>query len=547
MTDPAPRHDYDQFIADWMARAPADQGERPQERMGFIRTGMELTLRDAGLPADELAREMAHFDTAAMRFLNGTSAPAPTVPAPPQTPSMPDLNEPLGFWRWLGIAWLALNWTTGAAGTLFFLLIPLKNDGGINDRLFYGAPVALALIVFAAAVPFLSNVVRRWRGIGFVLFWLPMILLAYGVAVGPLTLLEGFVKSMGPDFLPLAMPLAAALFAVLALPSLWYAFRRLFTRNKLLVEPGEDAGIHPLVAILAVGFCMLFFTIGAQKIWGWGQGPALVVGLLFTGLFIRLFRDHEIGWLFMPVVALPLGLLAADMPPSNLAALTVVGLALAAGFIALLLNLARLRRRTVLFTSLTTAALALMLVMAPTGPSPALWLNDKLGHPLRPMSDAAMRLYAQAYETELGRAALAALDGYRTGAVEVTLVEYQDFENGIEITVDVRNIGERGIVSVRADLTGDGNVPVNFDPCTRPVLDPMFVSPIWPGDTAREKLIWIFDRGCPADKTAAAAERFRKGVEENGRRIDIPSQVLKTRPVDSAQRFKEDARAWLGL
>ncbi|MDP4034167.1 MAG: hypothetical protein Q8P60_15200 [Pseudorhodobacter sp.] len=82
MTD-TPRHDYDQLIADWMARAPANQDERPQDHMGFIRRGMESTLHDAGLSAEKLAREMAHFDAAAMRFLNGKlpkTAPRP-IPA----------------------------------------------------------------------------------------------------------------------------------------------------------------------------------------------------------------------------------------------------------------------------------------------------------------------------------------------------------------------------------------------------------------------------------------------------------------------------------
>jgi len=77
------RHDYDKFIADWMARRQANpDGERPQDRIGFIRKGMESTLREADLSAEELAHEMAHFDAAAMRFLSGALASAPAEQAP---------------------------------------------------------------------------------------------------------------------------------------------------------------------------------------------------------------------------------------------------------------------------------------------------------------------------------------------------------------------------------------------------------------------------------------------------------------------------------
>ncbi|MBZ0262436.1 MAG: hypothetical protein K8F90_17765 [Hyphomicrobiales bacterium] len=543
----SPRHDYDQIIADWMARPDADEGSGRKAHTGYIRTAMENSMREAGLSADELAREMAHFDAAAMRFLKGAQAAVPAAPTQTQGPSLPDFDEPLGFWRWLGVVWLALGWAEGAAATMASLLIPLNENGEISRSHVYGAAAAIGLIVLIAAVPFLANVVRRWRGIGFLLFWLPMFLFGYGVAVAPLTLLDGFIKSMGPDFLPLALPSAVAVFAVLALPSLWYVFRRLFGRAKPLIEPGSDDKIHPLLAILVAGFCVLFFTIGARVMLGWGEGPALVVGIFITGLFIRLYYDREVSWLFIPIVALPLALLAGEMPPSNLAAFTVLGLALAVGFIALVLSLARLRRRTVLFTSLTTAALALILVMAPTGPSPALWLNNKLGHPMKPLSETLMGYYAQAYETEPGHAVLAALDGYRSIAVSADIQHYDLDDRTIVLTVDFHNTGELGINQIYVDLLDKNDTLNDFPTCSRPITSHIFKNTLWPGDVQRVKLDWYAQDGCTGETLKKFSQHIYDGLGTYGWRKDLEIQILETRPVDARERFREDARAWLGL
>jgi hypothetical protein len=226
------------------------------------------------------------------------------------------------------------------------------------------------------------------------------------------------------------------------------------------------------------------------------------------------------------------------MPPSNLAALTVLGLALAAGLLAMLVTWARRERRTVLFTSLTAAALALALVIAPTGPSPALWLADKLGHPLRTPGEAAMRLYARIYETERGHAVLAALDGYRSGAASVQIEHYDLTGKTMALTVDVRNTGERGIARIGVDLVGQDDNLAAFESCGRPIIDHTFQEPIWPGDVERITVKWTAEAGCAAGALKEVSERVGAG---------LGIRVLETSVVDPAERFREDARAWLGL
>ena len=622
MTD-TPRHDYDQLIANWMARPQADQGgERPQERMGFMRSGMESTLREAGFNADELAREMAHFDAAAMRFLNGTHASGSVAPASaasydfdqsfrdwtqdPKNRSgrladpanrmgaaravatasrgkleaelrdagSPDADaagelarydeaaarflddegkrwaeesrnwNPLGFWGWIGALWISGSVAVGAFGLISALLLPLRKAGRLDQTAMLVPAAMVSAIVFAAALLMARKLIRDYREVGFVLFWLPMILCSQILGVFPATLTKMLTDSMGPDFLPLALPIAGLTGGGLVLASSWVVWRHWPGRIPNLSARPD---IHPLMALLVAGFSVLFFTIGAEKFLEWGYGPSLVVGFLITGLLARIYPTDEITWAFAPVVALPLALLAAEMPPSNLAALTVLGLALAAGLLAMLVTWARRERRTTLFTSLTAAALALALVIAPTGPSPALWLADKLGHPLRTPGEAAMHLYARLYETESGHAVLAALDGYRSGAAQVRIAQYDDTQQIIEMAVDIRNIGERGIANIRVDLIGDGEISADFDVCARPVIDRSFYPPLWPGDEARVNLYWILPTGCPASQFAEVAGRVRSGIEARGRGNAIPSFVIETGAVDPAERFRKDARAWLGL
>jgi hypothetical protein len=60
-------------------------------------------------------------------------------------------------------------------------------------------------------------------------------------------------------------------------------------------------------------------------------------------------------------------------------------------------------------------------------------------------------------------------------------------------------------------------------------------------------LYWILPTGCPASQFAEVAGRVRSGIEARGRGNAIPSFVIETGAVDPAERFRKDARAWLGL
>jgi hypothetical protein len=617
------RHDYDKFIADWMARRQANpDGERPQDRIGFIRKGMESTLREADLSAEELAHEMAHFDAAAMRFLSGALASAPAEQAPtasydfdqsfrdwaenPENRSgrladpsrrmgsanavvttsrskleaelreegMPDTaaagelarydeaaarfldaerqrwsealksrKDSLGFWGWVGALWTAGSVAVGAFGLMIALSMPLREAGRLDMTALIWPAAAVSVLVFVAALLMARKLIRDYREVGFILFWAPMILGSQMLGVFPAALTKMVTDSMGPDFLPLALPLAILTGGALVVASLWLMWRHRPGR----ISHREPVEIHPLTALLLAGFSVLFFTIGARVMFEWGPGPSLVVGFFVTGLFMRMFVDREIGFGFILIVALPLALLAAEMPPGNLSALTILVLALALAALVAAVTTLRGKRRTSFFSGLTAAALALLLVIAPTGPSPALWLTGQLGHPLRPLSEAAMELYTRIFEIEQGHAVLSAIDGYRSGAAEVRLAQFEEVQNSIEMTVDIRNIGERGIANIRVDLIGDGEIAGNFDVCARPVIDRDFYPPIWPGDAARVTLYWILPSGCPASRFAEVAGRVRSGIETRGRHSAIPSLVLETSVVDPVARFREDARAWLGL
>jgi hypothetical protein len=317
-----PRHDYDQFIAGWITRPDGDQGARPQDRMGLMRAGMESTLRDAGLDGEALARELAHFDAAAMRFLRGEPMPRPAAPQP-----MHVSREPLGLWGSLGNVWISAGLGMGAFGLIAALLMPLKEAGRLDMMQVVVPSAVIALFVFAAGLHAVGNLIRKYREVGVVLFWLPAIIGTTALSSGALILTRLATESMGTDFLPLALPLAALVGSGLVLLSLWLIWRS--WKGSVSIE--ERDGIHPLMALLLAGFSMLFFTIGATVMFGWGSGPSLVVGLLVTSLLMRLFREQEIGWWFAPVVAVPLALFAAELPPSGSAALTVLLLALAAG------------------------------------------------------------------------------------------------------------------------------------------------------------------------------------------------------------------------
>ena len=621
MTD-TPRHNYDQLIANWMARPDADQDSRPEDRMGFMRSGMEETLREAGLNAGELASEMVHFDAAAMRFLNGAPGAAPAEPAPSapydfdqsfrdwtQNPEnrlgklarpsarmgaartvvtasrgkleaefrreglseaamakemarydeaakrfldeegkrwIEETNDanPLGFWGWVGALLISGSVAVGAFGLIIALLLPLQNVGKINQISTIVAAAVAGGFVFAAALLVVRKLIRDYREIGFIMFWLPMILGGQALSIAPATLTKMLTDDMGPDFLALALPLAGLAGGGLVLASLFGIWWYWPGRKPTLPDESE---IHPLMTLLLAGFSVLFFTIGAREILGWGSGPSLVVGFFVTGVIIRIFHDGEISWIFVPIVAVPLALLAVEMPPSNLAALTVLALALAAGFVTMLVTLARRERRTVLFTSLTAAALALILVMAPTGPSPALWLADKLGHPLRPLGDAAMGFYARLYETDQGHAILAALDGYRGNAAGAQIQHYDLGGRTMALTIDLRNMGERGIGEIRVNPVDQEDRLESFAGCGRPTMVHAFANTLWPGDVERVTLKWVAPDECLARTLKDLSDHVYAGLGTYGWRKDLEIEVLETRAVDPVQRFREDAREWLGL
>lgn len=542
-----PRHDYATLIAGWMNRPEAleDDGISATERIGFMRSSMESVMRESGADDAEVAREMAYFDAAAKAQLAGgpaarssTYRPAARTPAP---------TKPLGLLRWIAVVYLSGGIAAGAGGSLFVILQPLIDAGRLGLIPAGAAAFVLAVIVGSAAIPAMADTVRRYRGVGFMLFWLPVILFVMALVNFPPLLLKEFTVSMGADFLPLALPLAGALFAALALPAIWLVARRLTARAKPLPQAGDSGDIHPVMALFLTGFSILFFDIGAEKMLGWGPGPALAAGLLVTGLIARIFRDREIGLGFLLAVALPLSVLAAEMPASGLSALTILVLALAAALVTMTLLRLRGQRRTAFFSGLTAAALALLLVIAPTGPAPAMRLSQALGHPLRPLAEAVMQGYADLYRTEFGHAVLAVVGGFRSGAAAVRADDYgyDPVRRRYAVTLDVLNTGEQGIERIQFRLaegqeTGDAA-------CGSPEIEHRFAQPLWPGDRALLALEWVVPANCPSEAVTALARRISDDIRAQGWENRIANRVLATRPADPAERFRQDAHAWLDL
>lgn len=582
VTPPAPQSEYDypDLIESWFDSLAKDQ-QTPEgiaEHRDIIRSSISRSMADAGLNRDALARELALFDAAAKAFLRATYGdiaarmtvsskasakarkPDPDAAKPPtthqdaasahRTPSavapLPGLDAPLGAWRWVGVVWLAGGWAAGAGGALMALLAPRLDLGQIGLISFLTAAACLSAIVLAAAIPLLARTVRRYRGVGFAFFWLPMILFSVGLATVPQQLVMQLTNDMGPDFLPLSLPLSFALFAAVAMPSLWLIGRRFRGLVKPLTEAASDDRIHPVMAVLLSGFSVLFFSTGASVMLKWGPGPALIVGIFVTGIVIRIFRDREIGIAFVLVTAVPLALVATELPPGNLSVLTVLTLAAAASIGATLITLLRGTRRKTFVSGLTAAALALLLVMAPTGPSPATRAAEWTGHAARPLADRLMHIHAAIYRTAYGQPILAMLGGFRSGAAETQVVDYSDADGVLEMSVQVRNLGERGLSILRIDMIGDGTLDTGLNTCRRPVVDQAIDPPIWPGEQRVLMLRWAPPKDCHAETFAEIAEQVRSGMD---RRTGggIPWLVLQTQEVDPAELFRKDGRTWLGL
>jgi hypothetical protein len=300
------------------------------------------------------------------------------------------------------------------------------------------------------------------------------------------------------------------------------------------------------VELLVVAFVVLVFQIGARVLFGWGPGPSFVAGVFVAGLLVRLVPDREITVLFVPAVAVPLGLLAAEMPASGLSAITILAFALLAGLAThLACRLARARRST-FFSSLTAAALALILVIAPTGPAPATRAAEWLGHPLRPAAQAVMRGYDLLYRETPLRPVLVAVSGFRSGKASARLLGLTRDPDGrsILVTVEVRNLGERGIDRLAIELGKAALLQAGCGPARAEVsLSP----PLWPGDSRPMTVRAEYPAACPETDQPDFARTPEAGPLRQGRDAPLRALVLATRPNDPAARFQTDARAWLGL
>lgn len=582
VTPPAPpsQYDYPELIESWFNDLAKDR-QTPEgivEHLDVIRTTISRSMAEAGLDRDALTRELALFDAEARASLparfgdfatQAISPAATTAPSHRKSPKpgsdvtagrkgrqdpptkrvaqLPGLEEPLGFWRWVGVVWLAGGWAAGVSGALAALMAPLLDIGSIKPVYFIIAILSLSVIVLAAVIPMLADTVRRYRGVGFVLFWLPMILFSMGIATVPMQLIVQLTGRMGPDFVPLSLLLSVALYAAAAIPSLWFTARRFFGPRKPLTEPGEDDRTHPVMALLLTGFSVLFFSSGAGIMLNWGPEPALVAGIFVTGLIIRIFYDREIGFGFVLIVALPLALLTAEMPPSNLSVLTVLVLAIAAAFIAFLITAFRGARRTTFVSGLTAAALALLLVMAPTGPSPAMRASEWTSNAARPLADRLMAAYAAFYRTQYGQPILAMIGGFNSAAAKVVVVQHTEIQNSIEVTVDILNTGERGLVVMELNLIDDDLVSSPSNSCDHAVVGLIFWTPLWPGDTKRETLEWTPGVDCSPKSIQVVSEKILSGLANRSRDFSIPYRIRETHAADAATLFREDARAWLEL
>ncbi len=534
--------EYETTLRQWAAEAldpHFPEGTNPADRLkalhGLItqaRKAVEDKLAKQDHSPQSTARELAAFDAAGRRL---------------EEAEQQGWQEKVTRWRAhqrlnlrqrLVLLWISTAMGAAAFGLVAAILRPLWEVRRLEMANLISAAAAVGACVMIAAMLRIADTMRaRWS------LWVWFIL-AYGMS-GLVVVLFQWVhmatESLGADYIPLAWPaagVAGALMTGLSIGVIRRHWRGLSPAR--LRAQGESSLAFEL---LLAAFVVLVFQIGAGAVLGWGPAPSFVAGLFIAGLLVRLVPDHEISILFVPAVAVPLGLLATEMPASGLGAITILAFALLAGMAAQLACRLALARRSTFFSSLTAAALALVLVIAPTGPAPATRAAEWLGHPLRPAAHAVMRGYDLIYRETPLRPVLAAVSGFRSGKASARLLGLTRDSDARSIlaTVEIRNLGERGIDRLAIELDDvAGRSQTGCGPARAEVsLSP----PLWPGDSRPLTVRAEYPAAC-RDAVAFEAEALPAG---QGRDAQLRALVLGTRPNDPAARFRTDARAWLGL
>ncbi|MCT8331502.1 hypothetical protein [Albidovulum sediminis] len=514
---------------------PADRLKALHGLIAQARKAAEDKLARLGKSPRASAQELAAFDAAGRRLAEAEQQ---------------GWQEKVTRWRAhrrlnlrqrLVLLWISTAMGVAAFGLMAAILRPLWEIRQLELANLVSVAAAVGACVLIAAMLRIADAMRaRWS------LWIWFIL-AYAMS-GLVVVLAQWVhlaaEGLGADYIALAWPAAGVAGALMA--GLSVGVIRRYWRGLSPARLRADGESSLAFELLLVALVVLVFQIGARVLLGWGPGPSFVAGLFVAGLMVRLVPDREISVLFVPAVAAPLGLLAAEMPASGLSVITILAFALVAGMVThLACRLARARRST-FFSSLTAAALALILVVAPTDPAPATRGAEWLGHPLRPAAHALMRGYDLLYRETPLRPVLSAVSGFRSGKASARLLGLtQDPVNrSILATVEILNLGERGIDKVAIELGKAALLQAGCGPARAEVsLSP----PLWPGDSRRLTVRAEYPETCPASDDPDVAHTLEAQLPGQGRDASLRVLVMSTRPNDPAARFRTDARAWLGL